>query len=259
MPSPLAGVLARIRLLVGVMVLCGATVLGIGGAPVLAQSVDLGPLRGSVFGSGNRNLVVILHGDGGPNRYAAYAEALAGAAAGTTVVALTRPAFTGATGTSPGQNPQRDHYTPSNNALVAQSLQAMDASLRPGRIIVMGHSGGAAQLATIIATHPGTVDVAILAACPCDVPRWRRHRTGQDNWTASQSPLDVAGAIGRGTRVLAVTLARDGNTLPQFAERYIDAARAAGANATLSVPAGGSHSWSDYQPVVDALIRQNLR
>ncbi|HHS94169.1 MAG TPA: alpha/beta hydrolase, partial [Rhodobacterales bacterium] len=173
--------------------------------PLIAQTLDMGKLAGAVFGSGNQNLVVILHGDGGPGRYDKYAQSVARSVPNTTVVTLTRPGFRGATGASPGQNGGRDHYTRRNNASLAQALAAMRSSLRPRRLIVVGHSGGAAQLATIIATHPGTVDVAILAACPCDVPRWRIHRKGQNNWHQSQSPLDFAARVPRSTRVIAVT------------------------------------------------------
>lgn len=224
-----------------------------------AQNLDMGQLRGVTWGSGNRNLVVILHGDGGPGRYDAYAASLAQSAPGTTVVALTRPGFRGATGRSPGNNPSRDHYTQRNNRLLAESLAAMRASLNPGRLIVVGHSGGSGQLGTIIGTHPGIVDVAILAACPCDVPNWRRHRRGQNNWRQSQSPHRFADRIPRSTEVYAITNQGDANTLVRFAQTYVQAAQAAGANITFQTPAGGSHGWSSYSGHVNAIIRANLR
>ncbi len=224
-------------------------------APLPAAAVDMSPLVGQVLGSGNRNLVVILHGDGGPGRYDEYAQALAAAASRTTVVTLNRPGFNG----SPGCCRSKDHYTRSNNALLAESLATMKASLRPSRMIVMGHSGGAAQLATIIATHPGIVDVAILAACPCNVPSWRVHRRGQNNWTNSQSPHRFAHAIPRSTQVLAITNQRDSNTRLRFAQEYVQIAQAAGANVQLYAPEGGNHRWSSYMRNVDALIRQSLR
>lgn len=224
-----------------------------------AQSLDMGQLRGQVWGSGNRNLVVILHGDGGPGRYDAYAASLAQSAPGTTVVALTRPGFRGATGRSPGNNPSRDHYTQRNNTLLAASLAAMRNSLNPGRLIVVGHSGGSGQLGTIIGSHPGIVDVAILAACPCDVPSWRFHRRGANNWWMSQSPHRFADRIPRSTSVYLITMQRDSNTRPRFAQTYAEIAQAAGANVVLNQPPGGSHRWRDYMAHVDATIRANLR
>ena len=224
-----------------------------------AFALDTSPLKGVAWGDGNRNLVVILHGDGGPGRYDAYANALAKAAKGTTVVTLTRPGFRGKAGRSPGGNSQKDHYTKRNNRLLAQSLANMKKTLGTGRLIVVGHSGGSAQLGTVIGAYPGIVDVAILAACPCDVPRWRIHRRGQNNWRQSQSPHKFADKVPASTRVYAVSFQKDHNTRPRFAETYYKRARAAGVNITLSVPGGGSHSWNDYMPVVDRYIRQHLR
>lgn len=225
----------------------------------LAQALSLGKLKGDVWGSGNRNLVVILHGDGGPGRYDGYAKGLAAAAKGTTVVTLVRPGFSGRAGRSPGNNASKDHYTSGNNKKLAEALAAMKNSLRPGRVIVMGHSGGAGQLGTVIAAYPGIVDVAILAACPCDVPRWRIHRRGRNNWRMSQSPHKFAAKIPRSTKVIAITNERDSNTRPRFAKTYVEIAQKAGANVTFQVPKGGSHSWSDYQPHVHAAIRKHLR
>lgn len=224
-----------------------------------ASAQDMSPLTGEVWGSGNRNVVVILHGDGGPGRYDAYAAALAKSKPATTVITLNRPAFAYKGKRSPGQNPSKDHYTRSNNQRLAASLQAIKASMKPGRLIVLGHSGGSGQLGTVIATHPGTVDVAVLAACPCNVPQWRLHRRGSNNWTQSQSPHTVAAKVPRSTRVIAVTMEGDNNTQPRFAQEYIALAKAAGARAEMVIPKGGSHNWSDYQPHVDALIRRYLK
>lgn len=234
-----------------------ALVLAFAGAS--ASALDMSPLKGVAWGSGDRNLVVILHGDGGSGRYDAYANALAKAASGTTVVTLTRPGFRGKAGRSPGQNSQKDHYTKRNNKLLAQSLATMKKTLGTRQLIVVGHSGGSGQLGTVIGAYPGIVDVAILAACPCDVPRWRVHRRGRNNWRQSQSPHKFADKIPASTKVYAVSFKRDHNTRPRFAETYYERARAAGVNITLSIPGGGSHSWKDYMPVVDRYIRQHLR
>ena len=135
----------------------------------------------------------------------------------------------------------------------------MKASIGAGRLIVVGHSGGSGQLGTVIGAYPGIVDVAILAACPCNVPQWRVSRRGKNNWIQSQSPHRFADKVPPSTKVIAITNRRDGNTGPRFARQYIEIAQAAGANATLIVPEGGSHKWSAYQAQVDALIRRHLR
>ncbi len=228
-------------------------------ASAQAQSLNMGKLKGDVWGSGNRNLVVILHGDGGPSGYDAYAKALAAAAKGTTVVTMVRPGFKGSAGRSPGSNRGKDHYTSGNNRSLAAALASMKASFKPGRLIVVGHSGGSGQLGSIIGQHPGIVDVAILAACPCNVPKWRVARRGKNNWNASQSPHRYAKKIPRSTKVIVITNKGDSNTRATLAREYAQLAQSAGANVTLMIPNGGSHRWSAYQSNVNAAIRQNLR
>ncbi|MGR3270842.1 alpha/beta hydrolase [Thalassococcus profundi] len=224
-----------------------------------AGALEMGALKGAVYGSGNRNLVVFLHGDSGPGYMDRFAASVAQRAPGTTTVALTRPAFAGATGRSPGQNPDRDHYTRSNNKALADSLATMKRAVGAANLIVVGHSGGSAQLGTVIGKYPGIVDVAILAACPCDVPNWRKHRRGNNSWTQSESPHTFARKVSRATRVIAVTGSRDDNTLPRFAESYIGLARQAGVPAQMIVQSGATHDWSSLQGTVDAVLRQTLR
>lgn len=225
-----------------------------------SHALDFGQLNGFVQGQGNENLVVILHGDGGPDdAYDSYAKRVAKSKPNTTVVSLTRPGFNGKHGRSRGENPGKDHYTRGNNALLAGSLAAMRKDLRPGRLIVIGHSGGAAQLGTVIGSSPGIVDVAILAGCPCNVPQWRIHRRGENNWKQSQSPHQFAENIPASTLVVAIANAGDSNTPQRFAQEYIAIAQKAGARAQMVAKRGGGHGWRHYERSVDAVLRQTLR
>ena len=228
-------------------------------------ALDLGKLKGQVWGNGRQNVVVLLHGDGGPRKfYATYGKRLAQSRKDTTVIMLTRPAFTGPTGKSPGRNPDKNHYISSNNALLGESLRAISKSLNPERMIVVGHSGGAAMAAVATARFPGAADVVILAACPCDVPNWRRHRRAQrgktgTGWKDSQSPHKFARKIPSGTKMIVITGTKDDNTLPKFARTYVGIAQKAGANITYLEPRGVTHSWRSLQSHVDRLIRSELK
>ncbi|WP_088621927.1 S9 family peptidase [Oceanicola sp. 22II-s10i] len=226
-----------------------------------AAALDMGQLKGEVFGQGNRNLVVVLHGDSGPGegRMSDFAKSVAAQAPGSTVVALTRPGFSGRTGRSPGENSSKDHYTKRNNQLLAQSISAMRQSLKPGRTIVVGHSGGAAQTAIVNGLYPGLIDVAVLVGCPCNVPAWRVSRKGSNNWTQSQSPHDVVGGLRKGTTVILLTNRGDSNTLPRFAEEYAALAKRAGARVTLQIPSGGGHGFRTYQDRTLGLVKQVLK
>lgn len=226
--------------------------------PTALVALDLGQLKGAVYKGGNRNLVVILHGDGGPrDDFSSYAKSFANST--TTAVALTRPGFSGANGRSAGENPDKDHYTNRNNKLLAQSLQAMKADLGAENLVVMGHSGGAAMTAIVIGRFPGIVDNALLLGCPCDVPNWRIHRRGSNGWKKSQSPHRFASKIPSTTTVVMITGADDENTLPRFAKKYAGIALGAGADLKYFEPAGVSHKWSTYRPHATRALKAMLK
>ncbi|MGV6850387.1 MAG: alpha/beta hydrolase family protein [Marinibacterium sp.] len=243
----LAGVLA------GVLALAGAAVAS------AQDRVLAGPLTGVAYGQGQRALVIFLHGDlsgGGAADYL-YGDArhAAGTHDGVVAAALLRPGYNDADGqVSPGDaNGRRDHYTEANNALLARTIRNMQARIRADRVIVIGHSGGAAQLGAVIGLYPGLVDTAILAGCPCDVPNWRIHRAGYASWPNSVSPLDLVAQVTPGTEVIAIVGQDDSNTLPRFSQSYVQALQAHEVPARLDIVAGGHRYRYLRQPVREAL------
>ncbi|MDW3118416.1 MAG: alpha/beta hydrolase [Roseovarius pacificus] len=163
------------------------------GLASMAMAQSPGPLNGQVFGSGNRALVVVVHGDvskGGPATYHYdLARRIADQNRGVTVFALVRPGYTGQSGAkSPGSNNgRRDHYTKQNNALVAKTIQNLAKATGNSKVIGIGHSGGAAQVGAIAGMYPGLIDSAILVSCPCNITEWRAKR-GKSAWRNSLSP-----------------------------------------------------------------------
>ena len=55
--------------------------------------------------------------------------------------------------------------------------------INPEKVILVGHSGGAATTGIIIGKHTGLIDSAILISCPFNVHQWNK------SWTKSLSPL----------------------------------------------------------------------
>ncbi|PID37331.1 MAG: hypothetical protein CR993_00850 [Rhodobacterales bacterium] len=230
-----------------------AVVLGLGmvflaALPVSAQ--DFGPLVGASFGKGREAVVVFLHGDMSNGRAPTYHQALmrslSDAAPQVTAIAMYRPGYgDGFVKLSPGDNNGRwDQYTADNNDLLAETLQSLREGYPESRLVVAGHSGGAAQLGAVMGRYPGLVDVAILISCPCDFPVWRAGRNRQLVRSADQNPIDLISGIDPATRILAVTGKRDRNTFPKLAKAYVAAARAAGLDATLELVPEADH-WND--------------
>lgn len=231
---------------------------------IAGRADDIGPLKGAVFGSGTEAVVVLLHGDvskGGPADYLyGTAGEFAAAYPQATVYAVLRPGYGDRDGqTSAGwNNLRRDHYTAENNDLVAQALAAVK---RPGRrLIVMGHSGGAAQLGVIIARYPGLVDTAVLVACPCDIGRWREEN-GRRPWSQSQSPQAFAADVPPATRVVAVTGDKDTNAFPALARDYVATLQAKGVDAQFVPIADAAHDFSTglARPVMALVAQEVLR
>lgn len=212
-----------------------------------ARADEIGPLAGKRFGAGTKVTVVLLHGDvsrGGPADYLyPVAEGIAQRHPGASVYALLRPGYEDATGlVSPGSNNgRRDHYTEENNDLVAVALQAVKLPGVP--LVALGHSGGAAQLGVVIARHPGLVDTAILAACPCDILRWREMQ-GRRPWNFSQSPQAFADDVPATTHVRALTGTADENTAPTLAEDYVASLSGRGVDAVFQPVPGAGHDFN---------------
>lgn len=227
----------------------------------LAQAFEFGPLKGPAYGNGNKVLLVILHGDGGPGRYDGMAAALAKAVPNATVVTLNRPGYGSGKYRSPGRGGGSldDLYTKANNDALAKTLIAMRASLKPKKLIVMGHSGGSGQMGSVIGRYPGIADSVVLVSCPCNVPKWRLSRRGKNNWRQSQSPLDHIAGISPRSRIIIVIGANDDNTRLPFSEEYFAAAKAAGKTVSMTVIPNGNHSWSTLEPTVTNILLKEMR
>jgi fermentation-respiration switch protein FrsA (DUF1100 family) len=229
----------------------------------MAMAQSPGPLNGEMISTGNRALVVVVHGDvskGGPATYHYdLARHIAKQTKNVSVFALVRPGYTGEKGQkSPGSNNGRkDHYTKQNNAMVAQTIQNAAKSVGASKVIAIGHSGGAAQLGAIAGIYPGLLDSVILVSCPCNIPAWRAKR-GRSAWTNSISPHDHIGSIARGTRIFAVVGDKDTNTYPEFSKAFVDAAKARGLPAAFVPVKGASHGFDRLQSTVAQLALQEI-
>jgi len=168
------------------------------------------------------------------------------------VISLLRPGYSDGSLTSPGNNHgRRDQYTADNNRLVAETIANLKEANPGAKTIVLGHSGGAAQLGAVIGQRPGLVDGAILLSCPCNLREWRYG----SRMKRSQSPSDFAASVSPATQVIAVTGANDDNTTPALARDYVASLESTGVNAKfVEVPNAGHHYLSELaEPVMQAI------
>jgi pimeloyl-ACP methyl ester carboxylesterase len=232
-----------------------------------ARTVDAGEtcLAISVYGASTAGatpkLVVLIHGDvsdGGPADYL-YPLAQSLAKPGVVTIALLRHGYSDSTGgVSQGSDSgRRDHYTAANVAGIGKAISALKARYKAGRVIVMGHSGGAAITGVLIGRTPGLIDAAALVSCPCDIPRWRTERKGRP-WSASLSPQAFAGSVPKSTTVVTITGSSDDNTSPALAKDYIGALSSRGVSARHEDVTGAGHSFKSLAPAVTAALQRLL-
>lgn len=214
------------------------------------QPLQLGGIQGRLYGSpppaGSRAvLVVVLHGDApfeNPSYQYAFAKRVATAMPGTIAAALLRPGYADGLGAqSKGTRglATGDNYTPADVDAIDAAIERLKATYRPARTILVGHSGGAAIAADILARHPGTAHAAFLVGCPCDVPAWRSYmmrRQPAPVWTlpvSSLSPVALARDVPAGDRIELVVGQLDDVVPKRFSDEYAAALQGRGVDATV--------------------------
>jgi len=226
------------------------------GGVALQLATRAGTLKGLAFRGAQApdgTLIFVLHGDAPfdrPGYQYVFAARAAAALPHTTVVALLRPGYEDPTGDrSDGWKglTTGDNYGPGAVDAIADAIRAVTAREHAQRVILVGHSGGAAIAADLLGRHPGIANAALLVGCPCDVPQWRRHMLAKQVnplWLLpvdSLSPASLAPGIAPGTRIVALVGADDDVAPSALSLAFVAAARAARANAVLELAPGRGH------------------
>ena len=244
-----------------------------GGTPFLvgAQSYRI---AGRVYLTATPNpaapLVVVLHGDAPfikPAYQYAFASDLARTVPGTRVAALLRPGYAdpyggksdGDRGFAVGGN-----YTRGVIDELAAAIRSLQSQWGAPRIILVGHSGGAALAADIAALNPALAKHVFLVGCPCDVPAFRGHMA-RLQWsplwflpTRSLSPMQTLDQMEKSTALTAISGSDDPIALPRYAESYVAKARRLGISASMVVLPGKGHEILN-DPAVVSLVAKSIR
>ena len=203
--------------------------------------------------SAHPTLLVVLHGDAPfnpPDYQYILARQVAQANPDVVAVGLLRPGYTDPTGhQSAGQRGEAtgDNYTPAVIDAIAAALTTLKARYHARRVVVAGHSGGAAIAADLLGRHPGLADAALLAACPCNLATWRAHmkqRVGGPVWElpiTSISPEQVVARIPATTRVSLLVGTADSIAPKELTQEYYRRLRQQGIPATLHELPGLGH------------------
>jgi pimeloyl-ACP methyl ester carboxylesterase len=212
-------------------------------------------------------LVVVLHGDaprGKPDYHYRFAAAVAERNADVVAVGLLRPGYVdpagnrsdGVRGLTTG-----DNYNARNTDSIAAAISELERRWHARKVVVVGHSGGAALTANILGRHPAVIDAAVLVSCPCDVAKWRAHMHEVQGWSGwlekieTVSPIDVVPGIANGVPVRMLVGTRDDVTPPSLSLAYEAAAKRLGNDVKLVQLDGVDHE-ALFDPAVFDTVAQ---
>jgi pimeloyl-ACP methyl ester carboxylesterase len=198
-------------------------------------------------------LVVVLHGDA-PFSRPGYQNTFAATVAAThrdvVAVGLLRPGYTDPQGnTSEGERglATGDNWHATNTDAIARAIGELERRYHARKVVVAGHSGGAAIAANILGRHPALIDAALLVSCPCDVERWRQHMFQLTGNPVFQGEIDTLSSVeqitGMSDRVHVTMMvgSQDTVTPPGLSERYQAVAAQLGKHVRLVQLEGKGH------------------
>lgn len=177
-------------------------------------------------------LVVGLHGDSpfqNPGYQKIFAAETAAKTHHTVAVGMLRPGYTDPRGnTSEGRRGKTngDNWNAENTDAIADAIRTLKNRYQSRKVVVAGHSGGAAITANILVRQPELIDAALLVSCPCEVQKWREHMlrlTGNDVFKGeinTLSPIENTANISDRVRILMIVGAEDEVTPPYLSDKY---------------------------------------
>ena len=123
-------------------------------------------------------------------------------------------------------NKNRDHYTIQNIDMVAEAIQNLKNYYGSEKVILVGHSGGAATAGIIISRHPSLIDSTVLISCPCNVSKWRsspKKKEGGVRELGINHLLHIDGLIKSLKKKVGIIIGElDENTFPKLSIDYFE-------------------------------------
>lgn len=141
-----------------------------------------------------------------------------------------------------------DNYTHENVDIIADAISNLKKHYKAKRVLVVGHSGGAALAALLLNFYPQLVDGALLINCPCDIKHWK------PDWERSLSPNEHMTNISDKAIIRCISGAEDDVVIPEYAKNYTQQLIENHKNAKFYLGIGMKHNMSDDKTKEIALI-----
>ncbi|MCS5707932.1 alpha/beta hydrolase [Candidatus Berkiella cookevillensis] len=132
-----------------------------------------------------------------------------------------------------------DSYTRENVDIIADAISNLKKNYKSKRVVVIGHSGGAALAALILNFYPQLIDKVLLINCPCDVKQWR------PDWEHSLSPIENINLISPKAKIDILSGAADDVVFPELCKRYAHELNKINNKTEFFLGIGMKHNLSD--------------
>lgn len=199
-------------------------------------------------------LVIYLHGDN-PVGGASYMSEVASnfPSPNRLNISFIRPGYFDdegnfSTGSSSGR---RDHYTKENIDVIAEAILHLKDHYHAKRVLIVGHSGGAAIASLLLNFYPKLINDVLLINCPCDLKQWRH------DWTQSLSPIEHLQMISPRARIHVVSGTNDEIVMPELGKKYVERLVKDHRNAQFYLGLGMKHDLND--PVTREIALKSIQ
>ncbi len=202
-------------------------------APVKPSELFHIPFQSATINS-NPTLVLVLHGDApfnNPSYQYGIAKKIAKENENVVAVGVLRPGYTDNEGNkSKGKKGYAtgDNYTKEVLASIHTLTAELKEKYKPSKVILLGHSGGAAIAANLLAQYANVYTDAVLISCPCDLHAWRAHMKKRrpkskvwDKEVSSLSPIEELKSIDNSAQIMVVHGDKDEIVPLDIANKYV--------------------------------------
>jgi len=197
-------------------------------------------------------LIVVVHGDspnGSPTYQYRFAQAVTAEIKDVVAAAVLRPGYDDGEDRSDGMRGETtgDNYTPEVIDAIATAISDLKSRYKPRQVVLVGHSGGAAIVGSLIGRRNEIANAALLVSCPCDVAAWRRHMASlKGGWVwqrpeRSLSPLALVEGVATSLTVSMLVGSDDQTAPPDLTQAYAAALRKHGVPVDVTIAAGRGH------------------
>src|SRR5690606_14243044 len=155
-----------------------------------------------------------------------------------------------------------DNYTREVLAAINGLVSELKDKFNPTKVVLVGHSGGAAISANLLAEYPDTYAAALLIACPCDLKKWRAHmkalRPRARIWNKevnSLSPIEEVERMDDSAQIIVLHGDNDEVVPIDIAKSYVAELEANNKQVNLILLENQGHEIAFDQQVLEAVKR----